>query len=331
MVDPIFVLDEASLTLVRERIREVAASSSIATEIVDRAVLVASELGRNQLRHALAGRMVVQPIARGEHLGLEITALDRGDGLADAAAALDQFRARSAGTLGVGVGSVRRLSSEVDFDVRLGEGTRIKARLFGDGVPRRREVGIYGRPHSEETVSGDHAALWRLAGSDSLVLVVTDGLGHGPPAREASYTAMAAVSQHSTEAPASILEACERSLGGTRGVVMAACRIDETTGSMEAASVGNIELQICGPRDARRFGGSSAIVGGKGHRPVKPRTETTTVAPDDLVIMTSDGISSKLSVEQDLALLREHPIVVAQRIMERFGRTNDDALVLVAR
>ena len=27
----------------------------------------------------------------------------------------------------------------------------------------------------------------------------------------------------------------------------------------------------------------------------------------------------------------EHPIVIAQRIMERFARTNDDALVLVSR
>jgi serine/threonine-protein kinase RsbT len=109
--DAILVLDEASLLVVRERIREVAASSGVASEVVDRAVLAASELGRNQLRHALAGRILVSPIARGEHRGLAITALDRGNGLADAATALARIQARVAGTLGVGVGAVRRLSS----------------------------------------------------------------------------------------------------------------------------------------------------------------------------------------------------------------------------
>lgn len=329
--DGVLVLDEASLTVVRDRIREIASSSGVATAVVDRAVLVASELGRNQLRHALAGRILMRSVTRAEHRGLEITALDRGSGLADAASALDRLRARDAGSLGVGVGAVRRLSSEVDFDVRLGEGTRIQARVFGDDVPRRREVGIYGRPHPEEKVSGDHASFTRPDGTDDLVLVVTDGLGHGPLAREASHAAMSAVYEHASDGPEAIVAACERSLGGTRGVVMAVCRLAERSESMETASVGNIELAVCRPRDARRFGGSSAIVGGRGNRPVKVRTETTSVAEGDLVMMTSDGISSKVSIEQDLALLREHPIIVAQRIMERFGRKTDDALVLVAR
>jgi negative regulator of sigma-B (phosphoserine phosphatase) len=205
------------------------------------------------------------------------------------------------------------------------------ARFFTDGAPRRREVGIYGRPHAEERVSGDHASICRPDDGGTLVLAVSDGLGHGPPAREASYVAMSAVYAHANESPDGVLRACERALGGTRGVVMAVSRIDEGSGSMQAASIGNVELQVCRPRDARRFGGSSAIVGGKGNRPVKPRTETVTLAPDDLVILSTDGISSKLSIEQDLALLREHPIVIAQRIMERFGKTTDDALVLVAR
>ena len=30
-------------------------------------------------------------------------------------------------------------------------------------------------------------------------------------------------------------------------------------------------------------------------------------------------------------LLRAHPAVIAQRVLERFGRDNDDALVLVVR
>lgn len=151
--DAIFVYDEASLTSVRDRIRQVAADGGVPSAVVDRAVLVASELGRNHLRHALAGRILVLPLVRGEHRGLEIVAVDRGTGLADPAGALDP-RPRTEGTLGVGVGSVRRLSSEVDFDVRLGEGTSSRAswtRTLRDGArsastvgrsPRRRSTAI---------------------------------------------------------------------------------------------------------------------------------------------------------------------------------------------
>lgn len=326
--DAIFVYDEASLTTVRDRVRAVARDNGAPSGVVDRALLVASELGRNQLRHALAGRILVLPVVRGEHKGVEIVAVDRGTGLVDPAGAFDA-RPRSEGTLGVGVGSVRRLASEVDFDVRLGEGTRIIARVLHEDAPRRREVGIYGRPIADEKVNGDHGCFSRV--DDTLLLGVCDGLGHGPPAREASHVAMRSFYEHQTESPSAILDACHDSLGGTRGVVMAIARLAEPTGDMELASTGNIDVQVVGPRTARRFAGSSAVLGGRRNRAAKARVENASLAGGELVILTTDGISSKLSIEQDLLLLRDHPIVVAQRIMERFGRTNDDALVLVAR
>lgn len=327
-LDPVFVIDEASLTMVRDRIKQVAAEGGVATEIADRALLVATELGRNHLRHARAGRIAVRTITRGEHRGLELVAADRGLGILDIATAIDALP-RTEGTLGLGVGAVRRLSSEVDFDIRIGEGTHVRARLFDEAVPRRREVGIYGRPHEEEKVSGDHARVHRAG--DALVLSVCDGLGHGPIARDASIAAMQVFDDTYDDSPSNILEECHRRGGDTRGVVMGICRVAEDAGTLEVSSVGNIDVQVCGPRAVRRFGGSSAVVGGRRSTVIRVRTDRALLSQGELVILTTDGISSKLAIEDDLALLRMHPIVVAQRIMERFGRTNDDALVLVAR
>lgn len=324
--DSILILDEASLTVVRDRIRQIGAETGAPAEVVDRACLVATEIGTNQLRHARVGRIAIEAATRGEHRGIEITGVDRGPGLRDVAGALDG-PLRATGSLGVGVGSIRRLSSEADFDVRCDEGTRIAARLFDREAPRRPEVGIYGRPYPGEAVSGDHASFHRIG--DALVLAICDGLGHGPPAREAADVAMRSFDEQATGAPAGILERCHAALDDTRGVVMAVARIDHD-GAVETSSIGNIECQICGPRSARRFGGSSAILGGRSQQ-AKARTETGTLNSGELIILSTDGISSKLSVEDDLVLLRMHPIVVAQRILERFGRTNDDALVLVAR
>lgn len=327
-LDPVFVIDDASLSLVRERVKTAAAEGGVASEIADRAVLVATELGRNHLRHARSGRIAVRVVQRGEHHGLELVAVDRGPGLVDVATAIDALP-RAEGTLGVGIGAIRRLSSEVDFDVRVGEGTQVRARLFDRATPRRREVGIYGRPHEEETVSGDHARVHRTG--DTLVVSVSDGLGHGPLAREASVAAMQVFDERADGAPSHILEACHQALGATRGVVMAVCRVVEDTGTLETASAGNIDVQICGVRSVRRFGGSSVVVGGRRGPPIKVRTDRVPFANGELLVVTTDGISSKLSIDDDVALVRSHPIVVAQRIMERFARANDDALVLVAR
>jgi hypothetical protein len=49
----------------------------------------------------------------------------------------------------------------------------------------------------------------------------------------------------------------------------------------------------------------------------------------DVLVVYSDGIRSGLNLMSERDLLREHPIVVAQRIVERFGRPDDDAVVMV--
>jgi anti-sigma regulatory factor (Ser/Thr protein kinase) len=328
-VDATIVHDEASLTLVRARVREAGALGGVASDVVDRACLVATEIGTNHLRHAVGGRIAVRAITRDEHRGLEILGVDRGPGLRDLAAALDAWPRAGAESLGVGVGSIRRMSTEVDFDVRLGEGTRILARLFPLEAPREREIGIYGRAIPGEAVSGDHASFHRVG--ERIVLAVCDGLGHGPAAREAAALAIRAFDEHASSPFSAIFDECHAALGASRGAVMAlACITAGAPPVLETAAVGNVEVQVCAPRTAKRIGASSAVLGSRSAAP-KPRTERVVLAKDALVVMATDGISSKLAIEEDLALLREHPGVVAQRIVERFARTNDDALVLVAR
>jgi hypothetical protein len=48
-----------------------------------------------------------------------------------------------------------------------------------------------------------------------------------------------------------------------------------------------------------------------------------------MVVLFSDGIRSKLDLAGELDLLREHPAVIAQRVVERFARDDDDVLVMV--
>lgn len=323
------VLDEASLTLVREAVREIGAASGVPAEVVEKMVLVATELGRNQLRHAVGGRIAVLPVTDGGVPGLEVVAADRGLGIRDVNEAFEAAP-RSSGSLGVGLASVSRLASEVDLDVRASEGTCVRARGF---PPRtgagRRCVGIFGRPIGGETRSGDHACFRREG--DVLVVAVIDGLGHGDLARHAASAAVDAFHRHASASPVAILEACHAALAKTRGAVMAVARIDDAAGHVDVASVGNVLVQIVGPRTARRFGGSSFVLGTAAARVRRVAEERAAIARGEALVLATDGVPSRLAIENDLALLREPPAVLAQRVAVEHGRQDDDVLVLVAR
>lgn len=320
------IIDDASVSEARSHAREVCASQGLPTERSERVALVASELVRNALLHGRLGRFATRAIARNGVAGVELVVADAGPGIADPTKALEG-RPRSTGSLGIGLATARENADEIDFDVRRAEGTCIRARFFATGVERRREVGIYGRPHPEETKSGDHAGFHRT--DDALLLAVCDGLGHGLAAREASLRALETVAAHRDETPLSIIESCHRAMAGTRGGVMAVLRARETS-SLDLASIGNITVEIARPKNARRFAATSFVVGSaqKGWR---ANVEATTAGPDETIVLFSDGIPSRVSLGDEPDLLREHPIVIAHQLVQRHGRDTDDVLVLVAR
>lgn len=319
--DAVEILDEASLTLARDALRAL----PVPKDLIDRALLVASELGRNQLRHARRGCIGCRRVERSGRPGIEIIAADAGKGIDDIAAALDAT-ARDAGSLGVGIGSVKRLATELDIDVRMGEGTALFVRIFAADTPKSREVGIYGRALPGESRSGDHAAFARLG--ETIHAVICDGLGHGHEARVASDRAIDVFRRHANDRPEALIDATHRGLTNTRGIVMAAAHIAADT--MELASAGNIEAQLTSFRSTRRFGGTAATVGGR-PGPLRARAEHAPFATDDVLVMMTDGIVTKASIENDAMLLRMHPAAIAQRVLERFARATDDALVLVVR
>jgi len=321
--------DEASVAVARQATRDAAAAQGLDLVARERAATVASELAHNQLAHARRGHVAVRPIDRAGVKGVEIAAADEGAGITDPTAAF-QGRPRASGSLGVGLAAVREHAHELDVDVRVLEGTCLRARLFASPPERRREVGVYGRPYPGEPRSGDHACVRRS--DDRLVLGVCDGLGHGEPARDAATAAMRVLTAHANETPKRIVEACHASLGPTRGAVMAVLAVHEGRASpqLELASVGNITVERIGGRRARRMGASSFVVGSP-QKQWRAHVESVDLDAGDVLLAYSDGITSRASIADDLTLLREHPIVIAHQLVVRFARDNDDVLVAVLR
>jgi anti-sigma regulatory factor (Ser/Thr protein kinase) len=318
--DAIDIVDEASVSEAREAVR--AGASMLDTTAREQLVAATSELARNLLVHVGRGSIGVRAISRQGVPGCEVIVADVGRGIADPRSALRGIP-RVTGSLGVGLSATRRQVAELDVDTRIGEGTCFRARTFAEPVMRS-EVGIYARVHPEETVIGDHAVVVR--DDTSMTVGVIDGLGHGQPARDAAN--LAAVEPARGGALEHVLQQAHRALAGTRGAVMSLARVSGT--QIEHASIGNIATRIVGIDGTLRLLASTPGTLGSA-LPRRIPVDQLTRRATDLIVSCSDGILTRFDLADEPTLLQEHPIAVAQRIVERFLRGTDDAIVAVIR
>jgi anti-sigma regulatory factor (Ser/Thr protein kinase) len=312
-------IDEASVSELRTRVR--ALGSFGGETFVESCAIIASELAHNHLRHAGEGFTIVRRIERDGVPGLEIVAADHGPGIPSEV--FHGGRPSTAG-LGAGLGGVQRLADEVDFDVRAGEGTCVRARKFAERVSPRRTFGVAGRPLPGSSVSGDQAYTSRT--QELLIACAIDGVGHGSPAREASDRAVATLGR--LRELDGLLESLDRSVHGERGCVLSHVLIDERRRQLEHRGVGNVTAFVAGPTSSRRFVSAGGIVG-QGLRKQRRPPETHELEPGQLVVMHSDGLTTSAGLHDRPDLFHRPPIAAATYLLETFARPRDDAIVVV--
>jgi len=99
-------------------------------EVPSRIIATAvSELVRNILKYADSGEIKLRRIKDYGRRGIEIEVFDRGPGIEDCEAAM-QDHYSSSGTLGMGLPGVRRMMDEFTLESTPGEGTRVTARKW---------------------------------------------------------------------------------------------------------------------------------------------------------------------------------------------------------
>ena len=182
--------------------------------------------------------------------------------------------------------------------------------------------GICVRPIAGEDESGDACLVepW----SRGVVVVVSDGLGHGPAAAEASRVLLAHVCAAIEMPLEQILAGAHRALVKTRGVVATIARIDEGAGKLELAGLGNVTTRLVqGVAPPLHVLVPAGVLGGA-YRPA--RAQSVDFAVGDLLVMHTDGIRSRF----DLAPLRSlPPDELARAVVAAHGKTTDDAACAV--
>ncbi len=304
-----------------------AASIGFGEERAGRVALVVSELTSNLLKHAgRGGELFISPLEQDGGSAVEILALDRGPGLADTTAALRDGYS-TAGSSGTGLGAVSRLSDEFELYSKPGVGTIVLSRIWASRAPARGQTNVGGvcAAKEGERVSGDAFAVSEGGGQTRIILA--DGLGHGPEAHKAAATAVR-VFRAEPGALTSVLEAIHRALRPTRGAAVAMAEIDGERRIVGYAGIGNISGAIV-TREAMRSLVSHS--GTAGHAMRRIQEFSYEIPPDALLVLHSDGLKSRWSIDPYPGLAQKDPAIVAATLYRDFQRGRDDATAVVAK
>ena len=186
-----------------------------------------------------------------------------------------------------------------------------------------------GRPYPGEVISGDDAVFFQ---SDStFVAAVSDGLGHGPEAREASNRAIESLLQRREMELGDLVTALNTDLAATRGCVMSIIRFDKMRRTMESVCAGDVHAHLYHSREAHFFTPTPMVLATGHFQKQRIRVETVPVEPGSVLVIFTDGLKSRTNLKGQLDVLRQPAITIAQHLLENDSRPDDDALVLVAR
>jgi anti-sigma regulatory factor (Ser/Thr protein kinase) len=296
-------------------------------ERVGTVALVVTELATNVVRHGGGGEILLRVM--GEPASIELVALDRGPGMASVERAIADGYS-SGGTRGTGLGAIRRLADQCDIVSAPGAGTAVlvRCRLAGPAAPPgpwpARPVSGLSVPKPGETVCGDDWS-WRV-GPHGWSVLVADGLGHGPDAAAAAAEAVRIFQYRADRSAGDILAEAHSALRHTRGaaVAIAELRGDELT----FTGVGNIGGTVVAPEGSRSMVSLPGIVG---HECRKIQTFPYPLADGSRLVLFSDGLQSRWTLDRYPALRLADPVLLAAVLYRDFARGRDDVTVVAAR
>jgi anti-sigma regulatory factor (Ser/Thr protein kinase) len=292
-----------------------------------RVAIAATELATNLIRHAGGGELLLQPVGEGPELQIELLSIDRGPGIDCIERSLRDGYS-TAGTAGTGLGAVRRLSAIFDIYSRKGAGTVVLSRI---GAARRAsrktpqvEFGTVSVAMRGELECGD---AWSVVSEGThCALLVVDGLGHGAAAAAAAAAAIAAFGARPFAEPEQAMHELHRHLNGTRGAAAACALLDSEKSLLRYAGVGNIAGVIAAA------GAQKGLLSHNGTLGATLRRAQQLDYPwhaGSVLVMHSDGLSSRWSLAGYQDLSARHAAVIAAVLYRDRSRQRDDATVVV--
>ncbi len=188
--------------------------------------------------------------------------------------------------------------------------------------------GSASRPAPGQKTCGDLHLVKPFPGG--VLLAVVDGLGHGEEATSAARAALTVLEREAGQSLPELFQHCHRTLLRTRGAVMTAATVHGATAQLTWLGVGNVEAVLLRPGQRIPAPGARVVLqsGLLGLQLPRLRPTSLTMGPGDLLLFATDGISAGFAQGVEAS----DPVQqLADGILERHFKGNDDALVLAVR
>lgn len=298
--------------------------------------IIVTELAKNLVTHAGGGQLLFRALSgRDGEVGLETLSVDSGPGMANVSECLrDGFSTR--GTPGNGLGAVRRLSRTFDIYSKPQQGAVILSQVWAsrslasrtgavETVSRTKiVVGAVNVPVKGEKECGDSWAVRESPGTTSMLVI--DGLGHGPLAAQAATAGVKAFEGAGERTAREHISMVNDALRPTRGAAGAVSLIDHAAGTLTYCGVGNISAAVIADDTERHLVSHNGTLG---HDTKTLREFAYPWTSSSLLVMTSDGLTSRWSLAPYAGIRLRHPSVIAGVLFRDFCRGRDDSTVVV--
>jgi anti-sigma regulatory factor (Ser/Thr protein kinase) len=293
--------------------------------------IVVTEIATNLVKHAGGGELIFRTLEHGQTKGIEVLALDKGEGMMNIAECLRDGYS-TAGSPGNGLGAIQRLSTLFEINSVPGIGTAVVSQLWKSALPRPSvppsiELGVISIPIRGEQVCGDS---WATGTHNSnFHAIVADGLGHGILAAEASTEAITIFEKSLSQTPQNILRITHDALRKTRGAAVAIATLNTQEMEVRYSGLGNVNAVIVS--SGRKSQSLVSNNGTAGADFFKTSEFNYCWSKDSVLIMHSDGISARWHLDRYPGLLTRHPSLIAGVLYRDYKRGTDDSTILVIR
>lgn len=325
-----FDLKERSyLTIIKKEVARLGQIAGLSPKRLAETDIVITEIGTNVLKHASGGEIIIR-LVETPAPGLEILSIDRGPGMADPAK-MTEDGISTTGTLGHGLGSIKRLSDQFQIYSLPKWGTILLCRLFNQPVATMRPArsGIFPilLPKPGETLCGDIYS-WK-ANAYFIKVMLGDGLGHGMIANQVAQKAAIAFQKSPYNTPHQILTDVHNQVKGTRGLVATVGVFDLTNKIWQFCGVGNISSRLHDAISSKSYVPYNGIIGV--NIPRQLESQTVTNQNGKQLIFCSDGISSRWDLSKHTGAFRFDPSILSAIIYKDYARYSDDTSVLIVK
>lgn len=165
---------------------------------------------------------------------------------------------------------------------------------------------------------------------NGLLVAVVDGLGHGEQAAAAADRAVTTLINHTDESVIALVKRCHHALRDTRGVVMSLASFNKPDWALTWIGIGNVEGLVLRAEGSPPPKYETLLLRGGVVGDQLPSLSASIIplTKGDTLVFTTDGIRGGFA--KDLSS-SDPAQVMADRILAKYSKDADDALVFVVR